>query len=168
MFTVMLTAACAYTSWSTSASCQSNSSSKLPKIIGMHVSLRQLTHLCHQGTSVRRYVTFSNLLMCAGTQQQTAGAQERLTKHLEASQAMQTELLTLQGKAAKSEAALHESQIQVQRLTQEVEQVKKQKDQAEQQVGELKGVEGQLELEVARLQHQLQGVEEQLQVCWPF
>ncbi len=51
----------------------------------------------------------------------------------------------------------------MQQLTQEVEQQASDKAQAEQQVGELKAVEGQLELEVARLQHQLQAVEGQLQ-----
>ncbi len=47
----------------------------------------------------------------------------------------------------------------VQQLTQEVEQQASDRAQAEQQVGDLKAVEGQLELEVARLQHQLQAVE---------
>lgn len=53
---------------------------------------------------------------------------------------------------------------QAQQLRHEVEQVTGEKAQAEQQVGELRAVQGQLELEVARLQHQLQGLEGQLQV----
>jgi uncharacterized protein YlxW (UPF0749 family) len=53
---------------------------------------------------------------------------------------------------------------QTQQLSREVEQVTGEKAQAEQQVGELRAVQGQLELEVARLQHQLQGLEGQLQV----
>ncbi len=54
--------------------------------------------------------------------------------------------------------------MQAQHLSREVEQVTGEKAQAEQQVGELRAVQGQLELEVARLQHQLQGLEGQLQV----
>ncbi len=54
--------------------------------------------------------------------------------------------------------------VQAQQLSREVEQVTGEKAQAEQQVGELRAVQGQLELEVARLQHQLQGLEGQLQV----
>ena len=54
--------------------------------------------------------------------------------------------------------------MQAQQLSREVEQVTGEKAQAEQQVGELRAVQGQLELEVARLQHQLQGLEGQLQV----
>lgn len=54
--------------------------------------------------------------------------------------------------------------VQAQQLGREVEQVTGEKARAEQQVGELRAVQGQLELEVARLQHQLQGLEGQLQV----
>jgi len=54
--------------------------------------------------------------------------------------------------------------VQAQQLSREVEQVTGEKARAEQQVGELRAVQGQLELEVARLQHQLQGLEGQLQV----
>ena len=94
--------------------------------------------------------------------------QERLTQHLESSQsattAMQAQLSTMCDKAVKAEAALCEAQSRVEQLSQEVEQQAGDKAHAEQQVGELKAVEGQLELEVARLQYQLQGVEGQLQV----
>ncbi len=54
--------------------------------------------------------------------------------------------------------------VQAQQLSREVEQVTGENAQAEQQVGDLRAVQGQLELEVARLQHQLQGLEGQLQV----
>ncbi|KAL0042112.1 hypothetical protein WJX77_003665 [Trebouxia sp. C0004] len=110
----------------------------------------------------------------SGAQQQVAAfaadkqsLQEKLNQHLEAAQsstaAMHAELSSLRDKAAMSEAAVTEAQKQAQQLSREVEQVTGEKAHAEQQVGELRAVQGQLELEVARLQHQLQGLEGQLQ-----
>ncbi|KAL0041483.1 hypothetical protein WJX79_005071 [Trebouxia sp. C0005] len=93
--------------------------------------------------------------------------QDKLSQHLQAAQsstaAMHAELSALRDKAAMSEAAVTEARKQAQQLRHEVEQVTGEKAQAEQQVGELRAVQGQLELEVARLQHQLQGLEGQLQ-----
>lgn len=70
----------------------------------------------------------------------------------------------MRDRATQAETALTDAQTKVQRLGEEAEGAKQGKAQAEQQVGELKAVEGQLEVEVARLQNQLVGVQGQLHI----
>ena len=115
-------------------------------------------------------------LRVAGTHQQVTALtaekqslQDKLNQHLETSQAStsasHTELTSLRDRASIAEAALTDAQTKVQRLSEEAEQARQEKAQAEQHAGDAKAVEGQLEVEVARLQQQLDSVQGQLQVA---
>ena len=132
-------------------------------------------HLLALRTTPTKLAKANGPVLAAGTHQQVAtlaadnqSLQDKLTQHLEAAQTSsataQLELSALRDRATQAEAALTDAQTKIQQLGGEAEQAKQGKAQAEQQAGELKAVEGQLEVEVTRLQHQLEGVQGHLQV----